>query len=189
MRWFCEGRIDSIAQVLVQTGTENPENYESVTSTTDSGVSLSSDDVLGYSSQKLEWEQEALENQSGSLTDTLSSTSSMLTTTWASTLPQVPEVSEKTPELVSDYCSNKLLGPIAFWGVNDAKEVAKLEAFLKSQGLAVLEDGAYGTGEYEAVKAFQLAHRSEILDPWGITTPTGYVFRTTIAKMNEVACK
>ncbi len=71
---------------------------------------------------------------------------------------------------------------------NPADEVRKLQAFLNEQGHLVAVDGFFGSSTEIAVKAFQKAHASEILAPWGITEPTGYVFKMTRYVMNNMVC-
>ncbi|MDA9129296.1 hypothetical protein N9J72_02360 [Candidatus Gracilibacteria bacterium] len=85
-------------------------------------------------------------------------------------------------------CETPLVGPIEFGKNNDTGEVELLESFLISQGEDLEIDGRYSQDDFEAVKRFQLEYKAEILDPWGITEPTGFVFRTTVNKINEIAC-
>jgi hypothetical protein len=47
----------------------------------------------------------------------------------------------------------------------------------------------YGQDDFEAIKRFQIEFRADILDPWDIINPTGYVYKTTVKKINEVACQ
>ena len=86
-------------------------------------------------------------------------------------------------------CDTPLLGPIALWENNNTTEVEKLETFLKAQGKDITIDGVYDSSDLDLVKEFQLEYKSEILDPWGITVPTGYVGRTTVKQINDIACK
>lgn len=74
--------------------------------------------------------------------------------------------------------------------VNDPEQVKRVQGILKMFEDADLEE----TGEYDekseaAIKAFQLKYADEVLTPWGIQQPTGYVFLTTRKKLNEVYCK
>lgn len=93
-----------------------------------------------------------------------------------------------TQEEVS-ICKSPLVWSIALWGDNDKTEVEKLESFLISRGENISIDGEYWNDDLEAVKRFQLEYKEDVLDPWDIVTPTGYVGRTSIAKINEIACK
>jgi len=47
----------------------------------------------------------------------------------------------------------------------------------------------FNASDANIVKEFQLEYKAEILDPWGISNPTGYVGRTTVQQINEIACK
>lgn len=87
-----------------------------------------------------------------------------------------------------DICSSPLVGPISIGANNDANEVAKLESFLLRRGDIVKADGIYGEDDFAAIEKFQETYRSEILTPWGINNPTGYVGRTTIQKIQALAC-
>lgn len=73
--------------------------------------------------------------------------------------------------------------------VNFAEDVRKLQIFLNdymAENLVV--DGVYGQETFEAVKRFQIAEADEILDPWGITEPTGFVRETTSRRINNIMC-
>ncbi|MCH8518786.1 peptidoglycan-binding protein [Candidatus Gracilibacteria bacterium] len=89
---------------------------------------------------------------------------------------------------VRNICQNPLRGPISLGGNNARDEVLALEIFLINRGLLTQSDGVFGNDDFEAVKAFQEEFRSEILTPWGINNPTGYVGRTTIEKIQQLAC-
>lgn len=89
---------------------------------------------------------------------------------------------------VVGICESPLVWPIGLGRKNNTDEVKRLESFLISQWEDVNIDGVYGQDDFEAVKAFQLKYREKILDPWDINNPTGYVFRTTVKTINEVAC-
>ena len=74
---------------------------------------------------------------------------------------------------------------------NDVEEVKKLQQFLKDfEGFSDLEvSGIFDQATFDAVSLFQSKYRSDILDPWGIEVPTGYVYYTTQKKINEIQCK
>lgn len=99
----------------------------------------------------------------------------------------VPEITQ-TPTAEST-CDTPLTWPIEFGKNNNIDEVKILEKFLISQWEDLEIDGTYKQEDFEAVKRFQLKYKSEILDPWGVTEPTGFVFRTTVKKINEIACR
>lgn len=72
---------------------------------------------------------------------------------------------------------------------NDVEEVKKLQTFLNNQvqaGLTV--SGIFDLDTENAVKAFQASNPIQILEPWGITDPTGYVYKTTLRWINSTAC-
>ncbi|MDE1874985.1 MAG: peptidoglycan-binding protein, partial [Patescibacteria group bacterium] len=72
---------------------------------------------------------------------------------------------------------------------NDPNEVRKLQYFLNVyEGNNLPIDGVFGTSTEAAVATFQLKYASDILAPWGISTPTGIVYITTSRKINEIYC-
>lgn len=72
--------------------------------------------------------------------------------------------------------------------VNDPEQVRRLQHVLKMEGYDVPEDGVYGQSTYNAVRAFQTKYADEILAPWGLKAPTGFVYLTTRKKINELYC-
>lgn len=74
---------------------------------------------------------------------------------------------------------------------NDPLEVMKLQAFLKVyMGYNyVTINGVFDQATYNAVGAFQMTYRDEILTPWGHTAPTHYVYILTLKKVNELLCQ
>ncbi len=73
---------------------------------------------------------------------------------------------------------------------NDMMEVIRLQAFLKVFEKAdyVTVNGVYDQATVQAVSAFQLKYKDEILTPWGISAPTGYAYIRTIGKINQIIC-
>lgn len=72
---------------------------------------------------------------------------------------------------------------------NNPEQVKKLQTFLNDQvqaGLTV--SGIFDVETENAVKAFQASNPVQILEPWGISDPTGYVFKTTLRWINSMAC-
>lgn len=74
-------------------------------------------------------------------------------------------------------------------GANNADDVTFLQEFLnKEMGLSLEVNGIFDDATKEAVKAFQLKYADEILKPWGITKPTGIVYKTTQRMINKLSC-
>ena len=72
---------------------------------------------------------------------------------------------------------------------NDPEEVKKLQRFLNTEmGLSLEIDGFFGISTDAAVRAFQEKYATEILAPWGITKPTGFVYLTTRHWINHIIC-
>ncbi len=79
----------------------------------------------------------------------------------------------------------------AFLGANrnnDSAQVTVLQTILLSEGFNVAVNGVFDSATGEAVKGFQTKYADEILMPWGITQPTGFVYLTTRKKLNELYC-
>ena len=74
---------------------------------------------------------------------------------------------------------------------NDPIEVLKLQAFLRNfEGHTnVSLTGVFDQATFDAVSAFQMKYFSDILEPWGHTGPTGYVYILTLKKINEIYCQ
>lgn len=73
---------------------------------------------------------------------------------------------------------------------NNPEEVKKLQQFLNDHGGANLPiTGYFGPLTDAAVRKFQSAHTSEVLTPWGIDAPTGFVYQTTQRWINLMYCK
>ncbi len=86
-------------------------------------------------------------------------------------------------------CSTYLDRHIKLGAANSATEVVKLERFLtRYEGESLEENGVYEVADEQAVKRFQEKYRSEVLEPWGLEEPTGYVFRTTRDHINRLYC-
>jgi hypothetical protein len=79
--------------------------------------------------------------------------------------------------------------PIVIGGQNDMREVVFLQSFLQLyEQLPVAITGEFDGQTILAVREFQKRYAKDILEPWGLTTPTGVVSVTTIHKINEIYC-
>jgi hypothetical protein len=78
---------------------------------------------------------------------------------------------------------------IKFGKNNNPEEVKKLQTFLNDQlGLNIPVNGVFGPKTLAAVKQFQQKYADDVLSPWGLTGPTGFVFKTTRHKINVLMC-
>lgn len=70
------------------------------------------------------------------------------------------------------------------------EEIKCLQEVLKSEGGEIYPEGLitgyFGPLTLKAVKKFQLKYSKEILAPWGLTYPTGFVGPTTREKLNQI---
>lgn len=104
-------------------------------------------------------------------------------------LPPVLVPPTVTPTTPSDKCTPFIIDYIQYGALNNPESVKKLETFLNGfQAANLIVDGVYGPEDVIAVKKFQETFRSDILDPWGLRNPTGYVYITTLAKINSLSC-
>jgi peptidoglycan hydrolase-like protein with peptidoglycan-binding domain len=72
---------------------------------------------------------------------------------------------------------------------NDVAEVKKLQQFLNDEiGSKLPITGYFGPLTNAAVKKFQSMHSGEVLMPWNLDTPTGFVFKTTKRWINLRHC-
>ena len=76
---------------------------------------------------------------------------------------------------------------------NDLAEVVKLQLFLRDQGYSNFVTGVFDGDTDASVRSFQSLYATEILQPWadlgfGDGSPTGYVFKTTRWKINNIVC-
>ena len=72
---------------------------------------------------------------------------------------------------------------------NDADEVHTLQMFLRDiEGMDLEVTDVFDEATERAVNEFQIRYKEEILMPWGISEPTGYVYYTTQRKINEISC-
>ncbi len=101
------------------------------------------------------------------------------------------EIIENSSQEISlkSVCTPYLTKTIRLGENNDKDEVKKLQRFLnENQGEKLIVDGIYNQDDYDAVKRFQIKYRSEILDIWGLSEPTGFVYVTTRSKINSFYC-
>lgn len=101
------------------------------------------------------------------------------TTTATSSLPELP--AGCTPILTGFFRKERM--------ENDSDQVKKLQQFLNETIEANLPlTGEFGPGTDAAVKRFQTKFAEQILAPWGITSPTGFVYLTTQRWINLMSC-
>jgi hypothetical protein len=104
-------------------------------------------------------------------------------------LPISPQPINQNQNNSSNQCGPYLLKYIKLGAKNDPVEVKKLQKFLVDhEGEKLIIDGRYKKVDYVAVKRFQLKYTGDVLGPWGTSSPTGYVYKTTVAKINSFMC-
>ena len=69
------------------------------------------------------------------------------------------------------------------------RAVLKLQMFLKLMEMINVDiTGLYDAQTVAAVNMFQTKYAADILTPWNLTAPTGYVYLSTARKINELVC-
>jgi len=99
---------------------------------------------------------------------------------------QLQQLLEKeVAEILADY---KFTVDLKYSQKSD--DVRYLQIFLKAQGPEIYPEGIisgwFGPLTKKAVIRFQEKYASDILTPWGLTKGTGFVGKTTRAKINEI---
>jgi len=97
---------------------------------------------------------------------------------------------------IEQACTDVYLkGYIKFGGQNDSDQVKKLQVFLNNyMGEHLDVTGIYDQSTRDAVNRFQVKYWQDVLAPWvpfGLVTdhtPTGYVYKTTMHKINTLNC-
>ncbi len=78
--------------------------------------------------------------------------------------------------------------------VNSTYQVLKLQVFLNLEGFVTPLTGIFDAATEENVKKFQSKYADEVIKPWfdrGIVPhnrPTGFVYKTTRWKINDIMC-
>jgi len=108
------------------------------------------------------------------------------------TLPTSTSIATSTAPVSPSTASTcrRLQGYIKQGQANDPTQVKLLQEFLRThqQESLVSVTGVYDIPTVEAVKRFQLKYADSVLKPWGMVVPSGYVYTTTSAKVNELMC-
>ena len=72
---------------------------------------------------------------------------------------------------------------------NNLDAVRAVQQFLRDYtNAAIVVDGVFGPRTEAALMAFQISHKDKILDPWGLTAPTGIFYLTTQTEVNNIMC-
>jgi hypothetical protein len=100
----------------------------------------------------------------------------------------VEEVVEEVTE-TSNWCNPELFTE-NLWPDANHPQVLALQQFLVEQWLySGTPNGIYDERTTEAVNAFQAFYKSDILEPGGYTSPTGFWYPATRRKANSLACE
>jgi sugar lactone lactonase YvrE len=93
----------------------------------------------------------------------------------------------KAPDELSCSADIYLTKPVKYGAANNPDDVKLLQKYLNTyEGYSLSVDGVYKKVDVDAVKKWQLKYQKEILDPWHITVPTGYVYITSLRKIKQI---
>lgn len=122
----------------------------------------------------------------GAATSTTATTPSPVMSAASSLTPS----SGGTPAVPAGTCFEYIRAFIKFGANNDQVEVLKLQSFLRSfEGAKnVPLSGIYDAATRDALNTFQEKYRDDVLTPWGLKAPTGYVYITTKRHINKIYC-
>ena len=89
-----------------------------------------------------------------------------------------------------NFCPAHITKYMRKGAANDPVEVSKLQSFLLEQEgfTSVQVNGVFDDTTDAAIRAFQEKHSGIILGPWAIQKGTGYVYRTTTKRINDLYC-
>ena len=92
---------------------------------------------------------------------------------------------------VAGICTPYLKTFIRFGAKNDIEEVKKLQRFLRDvMGMKEVKvTGIYDRTSLRAVMKFQAGLGKDVLSPWNLSSPTGYVYITTLRAINRIHCQ
>jgi Domain of unknown function (DUF5011)/HYR domain/Putative peptidoglycan binding domain len=94
-----------------------------------------------------------------------------------------------TAEEQQQSCSTNVSSYMGLGKRNNVEDVRRLQEFLNLRvGANLPITGFFGTKTRDAVKKFQNQYAIQILRPWGIVDPTGYVYKTTLRWINMTHC-
>jgi hypothetical protein len=106
-------------------------------------------------------------------------------------VPSLPtgQVLGASTSTAPNSCTQYLTAFIKYGQNNDASQVERLQTFLNTyEGDHLTVNGIYNAATMAATEAFQKAYGTDVLGPWGIKSPTGYVYLTTRKEVNEIYC-
>ncbi len=86
-------------------------------------------------------------------------------------------------------CTQQITSYMRLGQYNDQQQVQKLQEYLNTrEGESLAVTGYFDYALEAAVKRYQTKYAQEILYPWGMYQPSGYVYKTTINHINRQLC-
>ena len=114
---------------------------------------------------------------------------------WKNGLPATTTATTTPPVVVTPpaaSCGPLLSTYMGLGKTNNPSEVSILKTFLNGEmGTNLGGDPDFDLLTFNAVKSFQVKYWNEVIAPWapwGLDVPTGYVFKTTLHKINALSC-
>ncbi len=102
-----------------------------------------------------------------------------------------PDLVNACMKEVGGICTPYLKSFIRYGAKNDIEEVKKLQLFLRDvKGMKEVKvTGIYDRTSLRAVMKFQAGLGKDVLSPWNLSSPTGYVYITTSRAINRIHCQ
>ncbi len=186
--------IESLSDSVMVTGTLTCTTGSSSSSTvssesSDQGVpfviNLTQDVPLLFGAE----ESEVTEEQQSIAETTSDAVPAIPTSLTSNTTIQTAVDPWLVPE-VAPYCYEYIIESFNVGEENiDQSFVTRVQEFLNTyEGTSLANTGVYDEATIAEVIAFQERYASDVLGPWGLAGGTGYVYTTTINKMNSIIC-
>lgn len=105
---------------------------------------------------------------------------------------EVLGASTEVKDLLQNFCSPEYISSDEYMYpgvVAPVRSAVKLQLFLRlMEVMNVNVTGLYDAQTVAGVRMFQQRYVSDILTPWNLTEPTGYVYLSTARQINELVC-
>lgn len=100
---------------------------------------------------------------------------------------EAPTVTLNSAIEISCDAEPYLTHSIKFGAHNNPEDVKLLEKFLNTyEGTNLPVDGIYSKSDFDAVVQWQEKYANDILSPWKIKKGTGFIYKTSLAKIKEM---
>jgi peptidoglycan hydrolase-like protein with peptidoglycan-binding domain len=89
-----------------------------------------------------------------------------------------------------DLCTPYITSFMKLNQLNNQEQVRRLQKYLNQhEGEHLAVSGTFGYNTFIAIKRYQQKYAQDILYPWGMKEPSGYVYKTTLNHINRQLCQ